>query len=143
MPLTQNGIRYRETSKNILIKCLHQYRKLFWKLAEVMVKEGKLPDKELLFFLTLFELKKIIEAPNPSLIALAKLRKRSHLHKDMLKFHETTIGPEMKSRNDEENVDYSNMSKLKGVPVSSGKVIARCCVAFTLKDAKHIQVKYF
>lgn len=141
VPLTKNGIRNREMGKNLIIKSLHQYRKLIWKLGDVLVQEGKLPDRELIFFMLFHELENIINAPNSNIIALAKLRKRYHERKSLLKFHELVYGPEMKSRNDEEFVDYSSFSKLKGVPVCSGKVTGRCCVAFSLKDAKQIKVR--
>jgi hypothetical protein len=37
-------------------------------------------------------------------------------------------------------VANGEIARIKGVPVSSGKVKARCCVAMTLEEAQNIKV---
>ncbi len=37
-------------------------------------------------------------------------------------------------------VAKGEIARIKGIPVSSGKVKARCCVAMTLEEAQNIKV---
>ncbi len=37
-------------------------------------------------------------------------------------------------------VANGEIARIKGIPVSSGKVKARCCVAMTLEEAQNIKV---
>jgi hypothetical protein len=37
-------------------------------------------------------------------------------------------------------VTNGEIARIKGIPVSSGKVKARCCVAMTLEEAQNIKV---
>lgn len=144
VPLSQHGIRIREEGKNLLIRTMHQYRKVFWLLADRLVEEGKIPDRELLFFMTFYELSRLVSKPNASIVSTAKLRARYQQKKERLIFSETTYGPDIQPRNYEPTLkskEFSGNCRLKGVPVSSGKVIARCCVAFSLEDAKNLQVQ--
>jgi hypothetical protein len=38
------------------------------------------------------------------------------------------------------DVINGEIARIKGIPVSSGKVKARCCVAMTLEEAQNIKV---
>ena len=143
IPKVRRGIRNRELGKNLIIRTNHQFRKLFYRLGEVLVEEGKIPQKELIFFMTLTELNLLVNfsPPNPLTILNSKNRLRLHDKKNSLKWNEETIGYEMKPRESGMKVKISDSNvKLTGVPVSSGKIVARCCVAETLEEAKNIQV---
>lgn len=47
----KTGVRQREFSKSMLILAQHQFKKGYRKLAEILVNENKLPDKDLIYFL--------------------------------------------------------------------------------------------
>jgi pyruvate,water dikinase len=65
----------------------------------MMVSEGRLPEKDLLFYLTIQELQKLVNERDSVLVLRAKWRKRLHNKKDKLIFCETVIGPIMAPRN--------------------------------------------
>ncbi len=65
----------------------------------MMVSEGRLPEKDLLFYLTIQELQKLVNERDSVLVLRAKWRKRLHNKKDKLIFSETVIGPIMAPRN--------------------------------------------
>ncbi len=64
-----------------------------------MVREGRLPERDLLFYLSISELGKLVNERDAVLVMRAKLRKRLHNNKDKLIFSETVIGPNMRPRN--------------------------------------------
>ncbi len=153
----------REQGKYLWIWTLNVFRHAFWRLSEMMVSEGRLPENDLLFYLSIHELQKLVNERDSALVLRAKWRKRLHNKKDKLIFSETVIGPIMTPRNvsldllycstfaliisyylkDNTvlhflNIDGSN--KIKGTPISFGKVKARVCVAMNLDEAQNIQV---
>jgi hypothetical protein len=76
-----------------------------------MVREGRLPEADLLFHVTFPELETLINERDPTIVARARLRKRFHSIKDNLKFNETSIGPNIKPRDVNKNgfvVNYFN-----------------------------------
>jgi len=89
----------REQGKYLCIWTLNIYRRAFWRLSEMMVREGRLPEKDLLFYLTIDELEKLVKERDPILVSRAKYRKRLHNIKDKLLFSEIVTGPIMKPRN--------------------------------------------
>jgi hypothetical protein len=76
-----------------------------------MVREGRLPEADILFHITFPELETLINERNPTIVARARLRNRFYSIKDNLKFNETSIGPNIKPRDinkDRFNVNYFN-----------------------------------
>jgi hypothetical protein len=63
-----------------------------------MVREGRLPEVNLLFHVTFLELETLINERDTTIVFRARLRKRFHSIKDNLKFNETSIGPNIKPR---------------------------------------------
>ena len=98
IPWSRDGVGLREQGKDLLTYALNVYRQAFWQMARLLVKEGRIPDADLMFFMKLPELEKLLEERDPNMIVRAKLRKRYHDKKDKLKFNETVIGPNMKPR---------------------------------------------
>jgi hypothetical protein len=76
-----------------------------------MVREGRLPEADLLFHVTFPELETLINERDPTIVARARLRKRFHSIKDNLKFNEICIGPNIEPRDvikDRFNIYYFN-----------------------------------
>lgn len=89
----------REASKNLGVWVLNRQRKVYWKLAHLMLQEGRIPDSDLLFHLTISEIEKLVTQRDPNIVSRAKFRKRLHAKKDQLVFGDTIIGPDMKPQN--------------------------------------------
>ena len=72
----KDGVASRETGKSVLIKTTDIFKVAYWRLAELMVSESRLPEQELLFFLTHREIGDLIDSRSATLIRLAKRRRR-------------------------------------------------------------------
>ena len=163
IPRVHKGIRGREMSKNYSIRVINQLRKGFYSLGECFVNEGKLPQKELVFFLLAEEMFEMIEdKSNPVIVLNARNRLRLHEKKEKFRFDLSAIGTDLapideqsylskrftrqrrdgagEENNNEDDGGNENAVRLTGVPISSGKIIGRCLVAHSFEDAKLIQV---
>jgi len=88
----RNGVQYRETAKSILIESVNELRRGFIHLSKKMVNEGLLPDKELIYHLSVQEIKAVIKNREPSLISKAVRRQKMiAIHNQML-FEEICFG---------------------------------------------------
>ena len=52
-----------------MIKAMDNIKKGFHRLSKAMVAEGYLPDSDLMFFLTIDEIREVLESRNPRLLA--------------------------------------------------------------------------
>ncbi|GFU80632.1 putative phosphoenolpyruvate synthase [Trichonephila clavipes] len=69
LPQCRRGVRRREFSKSLTIKCFDHWRQGFRHLAKLMVSEGRLPEEDLLFFLSYDEINELLETRSPSIIS--------------------------------------------------------------------------
>lgn len=77
LPAMRKSVAQRETTKGLLIELVHQLRLGYRRLAELLVLEGRLPEDELVFFLTHHELSELLErGPCPGLVRKAARRRR-------------------------------------------------------------------
>lgn len=58
----------REWGKSVSIKMVEAFKKAYWRLAGLMVKEGRLPDQDLLFFFTHQEIDTLLNTRSGALI---------------------------------------------------------------------------
>ena len=59
----------REWGKSVSIKMVEAFKQAYWRLAELMVHEGRLPDADLLMFLTHPEIGRLISTRSGALVA--------------------------------------------------------------------------
>ncbi|GFY45138.1 phosphoenolpyruvate synthase [Trichonephila inaurata madagascariensis] len=111
-----------------------------------MVSEGRLPDPDLIFFLTLDEIKDLLETRSPSIISRANYRKKLYPVLDKYKFPEIMKGFPKPINDEEESADkYEFIADLtmKGIPVSQGVTKGYARVAITLEEAADLKVSKF
>ena len=132
-----NGVRCRELGKSVAIKFCNIYKEAYWRLAELMVRESRLPDPKLLFFLTHAEIGELIEQRSTKLLKLAKRRMKVFPEMMETRFPKINIGlpKPLKKVNEEQ---FSAVFTLHGMPVSRGKANGRACVIKSLQDAGQI-----
>lgn len=68
LPQAQLAAYAREACKSSMVKCFHQIRLALLKIAERFRSEGRLPDAELIFFLTIDEMYRLARARDPALV---------------------------------------------------------------------------
>ncbi|CAL1271854.1 unnamed protein product [Larinioides sclopetarius] len=142
LPNCRRAVRAREAGKSLTIKSYHQWRKGFRHLGKLMVSEGRLPDEELTFFLTIEEIEDLLETRSPSLISRANCRKRMFPVLDDYKFPEIMQGlPKPINEEDESAETYEFIADLtmKGIPVSQGVTKGYARVAMTLEEASNLK----
>ncbi|XP_018493656.2 uncharacterized protein LOC100902341 [Galendromus occidentalis] len=137
----RNGIAYRERAKSCLVKSNHQFRISFRHLAKRMVEEGRLPEEDLLFFLSPPEILDLIDTRNPKLIvrAMHRMENAKVAAKDV--YPEIVACPPFVPTNSPRIVTTppTGARSMKGTPVSKGLVIAPARVITRLEDAHLIQ----
>lgn len=67
-PLSKTAAERREITKNALLLVLHQFRLAYRHLGELMLQEGRLPEANLLFYFTHYELMTFITTQDPAIL---------------------------------------------------------------------------
>ncbi|KAG1682236.1 putative phosphotransferase YvkC [Nymphon striatum] len=130
----------REEAKSLLIRTLDQYRKQWRKFAKKLVTEGRLPDENLLFFMSFEEIEDLLKTRSAKIIQRAMRRKRLHPQLERLRFPEICIGIPRPLQDNVVAPDLIDGSlNLKGVPVGRGVVEGFARVVLHVNDAHIIQ----
>ena len=147
LPYTHGSTALREKAKSLGINQVHDIRLAYRNLALIMAKEGCLPDPELIFHMSHFEIQKLIRYRSPVIIQKAIRRRRLRSSEwEALRFPEMIYGVPAPLGNMEgttSNLDISSMKDgefcLTGTPASRGKYKGPCRVITKLEDAEHIK----
>lgn len=95
LPWCRAAVGNREASKSFLIKVINGYRHAFWLLAERMaVREGRIPEPELLFFLKFEEVERLVRVRDTALVIRAVQRRKAFQSMNRLQFDEIVHGPD-------------------------------------------------
>ncbi|XP_054719116.1 putative phosphoenolpyruvate synthase [Uloborus diversus] len=140
LPTCRKGVQNREASKSVLIRGVDAWRKGYCRLAKLMVSEGRIPDGDLLFFMTVDEIKELLETRSPSIIAKASHRRRRYPELNDYIFPETMKGfPIPINKGPMETEATGDGFMLKGIPVSQGVTKGFVRVAITLEEAAQLK----
>lgn len=133
------AVTQREKSKSLVVKFIDVYRQAFRKLGELMENEGRIPDSNLIFFITLEEIGVLLK--NRSAHIISKALRRRKLHKSLydLKFPEIISGPPKPIRQEELNISNNSDWVIKGNPIFHGVVTATARVLTKFEEAENIQ----
>ncbi|XP_071784649.1 rifampicin phosphotransferase-like [Asterias amurensis] len=137
LPKARRDVARRERSKSVTIKATYYRKVAYWRLAKLMVKEGRLPDEDLLFFFTPTEIGQLLNDRSPTLVARALRRRRilpvQDAHRFPLLFHGIP-----KPIEEDADPDETEM-QLRGFPISPGVVKGTARVVTCLPDASSIK----
>ncbi|KAL3832030.1 hypothetical protein ACJMK2_023710, partial [Sinanodonta woodiana] len=139
VPKARKAVGEREWGKSTAIRMVDKFKEAYWKLAELMVLEGILPDEELLFFLTQQEIGKLIQTRSAKLIAKAVRRRKIFHLQEEIQFPKLTVGKPVPIKKDDQQHERETKFTLKGMPVSQGSVKGKARVVLSLEEAQHIQ----
>ncbi|XP_055938653.1 putative phosphoenolpyruvate synthase isoform X2 [Argiope bruennichi] len=136
LPLSRKAVQNREHSKSIHMRIVNEWRKECRNLAKMMVLEGRIPDEDLLFFMTLEEIKELFETRSPRIISKANHRRRRQPIIDRYIFPEVCKGfPKPVNADKKIVVNNDDNFSMKGIPVSQGQVTGVVRVALDLEEA--------
>ncbi|GIY30571.1 phosphoenolpyruvate synthase [Caerostris extrusa] len=97
--------RVREAGKSLTIKSFDHWRKGYRRLGKLMVSEGRLPDQDLIFFLTLDEIDDLLKTRSPCIISRARSRRKLFPIVDEYKFPEIMRGVPKPVNDDDKSAD--------------------------------------
>lgn len=92
VPRCRDAVCAREKTKSLLIHTVHVFRMAYRRLADLLVRDGKMPDPNLIFFLTHSEIGELIRSNGAALINKANRRRKLHPQLDAIVFPEMSIG---------------------------------------------------
>nr|XP_042911459.1 putative phosphoenolpyruvate synthase isoform X2 [Parasteatoda tepidariorum] len=142
IPNCRRGVRSRETSKSMVVKSVDHYRKGFRHLAKLMVAEGRIPDKDLIYFMTLEEIRDLLNTRYPKIISRANQRRKILPVVDQYKFPEIMRGfpkPVNEVEETSDTTEYIADLTMQGIPVSQGVVKGYARVAVSLDQAAQLK----
>jgi len=135
--IAHNAVRGREASKALLVKVLQKYKIAYRHLAQLMLADGLLTDKDQLYFFTHKELGEYIQTQNPNMLKQAELRRKALPLQQALVFADVFTG---KPEPIKPNLDNIPLDKLvRGKTVSRGYVIGRAKIARTVSEAAKLE----
>lgn len=142
LPKCQKGVQNREFAKSYLVTVVNEIRRAVIYLGTLMVHEGLLPDKDLIFHLSVDEIKDVITTRDGRLVGKAIRRKKMFEKLNDLKFPELSFGvprPIEKDSNDvNENATVGDIL-VRGVPVCGGIVTGYACVCKSFEDVSKLK----
>ncbi|XP_025058906.1 uncharacterized protein LOC102384026 isoform X4 [Alligator sinensis] len=134
----RDGISKREYSKTLARKVYALFKTAYWDLARQMVKEGFLPDEDLLFFLTHSEVGEILQHRPLDIILRANRRKRILDQQNLLQFPEVAMGRPV-PLHFKEVADLTAEAVLSGIIISQGVAKGTARVLKSVAEASSIQ----
>lgn len=135
----REAVVLRERSKSHVIRVLRKLRGAYLALAERLVAHGRLPDTDLIFFLTHEELAELARGKQPRLLRRALHRRRLHPQKMALEFPPVSEGKPRPLEKLETAGGAADQVVMRGTPVSRGVITGRARVARTLEEADAIE----
>jgi rifampicin phosphotransferase len=138
-PKARKGVGARELSKSISVKLLDAFKQAYWKLAEMMVKESRLPDQDLLFFFTHNEIGKLLETRSARLITRAVKRRQVFGKQASMRFSRINRGHPIPINISSSDVKSVAAFKVSGLPVSLGFIKGKARIVTSLAEASTIQ----
>ena len=104
-----------------------------------MVKESRLPEQDLLFFLTDREIGELLESRSAELIRLAKRRKRIFPNRNEIVFQKVNIGYPQPIKDIKKEFNIPSSFTLHGMLVCRGKSEGRACEIKSLQDVSQLK----
>ncbi|MFT4569295.1 MAG: phosphohistidine swiveling domain-containing protein [Hyphomicrobiaceae bacterium] len=136
LPAAHNAIRQREQTKSILVQATYSLKRGYRHLGQLLVREGKLPDADLLYFMSREELAAFCKRPDPKMVELCGKRRRAFAFQQKLEFDDVHVGF---AHPVEHQQVIAGENELIGRPVSRGVVEGKARVATTLEQAADLQ----
>jgi pyruvate,water dikinase len=136
LPRAHNAIRRREHTKSQLVQVAHHFKRGFLRLGELLAREGKLPDADLVYFFSFGELPGFVGHPTRAAVAQAIARREALAYQQRFEFPEISVG--MPQPLEPRVVDIAD-GILYGRPASRGVVEGIARVAHTLAEAALLQ----
>lgn len=132
------AIRRREATKSLLVEVTHRFKRAYRRLGELLARDGRLADSDLVFFLTHAELGRLVRSEDETLGRRAALRRRAHEVQRTFEFPEVFVGT-VDPLESPPPADPGNGDVLSGKPVCGGVVEGPARVIRSFDEAATIE----
>ncbi len=137
LPKAHTAIRQREQTKSLLVEATHRLKRGYRHLGEVLAKEGRLPDADLIFFFTRAEMRQFVDQPSAEWVEKVQQRRVALSFQERLEFDDISVGkPEPVIWKPD---GTANENQLLGRPVSRGLVEGTARIAVTISEAAQLE----
>lgn len=92
VPRCRSAVVAREKTKSLLIRAVHQFRLAYRKLAHLLLTSGKIPDADLMLYMTHPEIQQVIRSNDSAIIGKAVRRRKIFPELDAVVFPEICSG---------------------------------------------------
>ncbi|XP_064460583.1 rifampicin phosphotransferase-like [Ornithodoros turicata] len=118
LPRARTAVAGRETAKSATVRMIHKFRVAFIQLANQMVREGRIPEPDILFFMTFEEIGQLLETRSPTIAAKASRRFRLHAELNKDRYPNLMVGVPKPIERELKYIEGE--TELKGSPMSQG-----------------------
>jgi pyruvate,water dikinase len=136
LPKTHAAVAVREHSKSFSVWIARQLKRGYIDFAQRLVAQHRLPDLDLVFFLTHRELERLARGPDPALVRRAQHRRRLHPNKIALELPRVCQG---KPAPVPASLTAQDSDVMHGMPLSRGVARGPARVARTLQEASEMR----
>ncbi len=137
LPTAQASVVVRERSKSFRVWLARQLKRGYVAFAQRLVAERRLPDVDLVFFLTHEELGRLAQGPDRALVRRAEHRRRLHPRKMAVEFPYVCKGKPVPLAVVEGEAQDGDA--MQGTPLSRGVAVGPARVVRTLEEASAMQ----
>jgi rifampicin phosphotransferase len=137
LPTARRAVVQRERSKSLSVRLARQLKRGYVGFARQLVRLGRLPDADLVFFFEHAELARLAHGEDRELVRRAEHRRRLHPRKLDLEFPRVCKGKPVPVAPGE--FASGNGDPMQGTPLSRGLAVGRARVARTLAEAARMQ----
>lgn len=135
----RDAVGQREFGKSVAVEVSDRFKQAYWRLADLLFKEGRIPEKDLMFYLTHYEIGHLVKTHSAKLVTKAIRRRKLLPVQASLEFPRVSVGrPQPLVKKHVEEVRKTTFT-LTGMPVSVGKAKGTARVVKSLEDASEIQ----
>jgi len=137
VPRAHLAIRQREQTKSMLVDATYRLKCGYRHLGVLLAREGRLPDADLVFFLSREELSEFCRRPTENQVELMVKRRRALEFQLKLEFEDVYVGSAEPA--DPGIPAAVGKGEYVGRPVSRGVVEGRARVALSLEEAAALE----
>lgn len=138
LPRAREAVVQRERSKSFEVWIARQLKRAYVTFARALVRLGRLPDTDLVFFFEHSELERLSRGEDRDLVRRGEHRRRLHPRKLALAFPRVCQGKPVPAATDESLTNDADA--MRGTPLSRGIAVGPARVARTPAEAAAMQV---
>ncbi|MBW2464627.1 MAG: pyruvate, water dikinase [Deltaproteobacteria bacterium] len=135
--MARQAVRSREETKSGLVAVTTSFKEAYRGLAKHLVREGLLPDRDAVFFLTHEELGRLTRSAEAGLAATALARREAFAQQESYEFPDVFQGEPPRLCLDLEVADSEGI--VRGAPVSRGRVVGMARIVRSLEEAEGLE----